>query len=103
MPPDTRVHVLASRFLPPFDAFKDLGPVHRLEPLIGTPDRTHSLFISGRTLGEEYRYVMERRNAKKYPGVMLPRPGLLLNPWALHTTQTALNEARLGNEFKRAT
>lgn len=100
--PDTRVHVLASRFLPPYDVFADLKAAPGLEPLVGTPGSLRSLFVSGRTLGEEYRYVLERRGAPKYPGVMLPRPGLLLNPWVLHVTETARSEAQLGDEFRRA-
>ncbi len=99
---DTRVHVLASRFLPGFDAFADMGSAPDLEPLLGTPGGLRTLYVSGRTLGEEYRYVLERRIAKKFPGSMLPRPGLLLNPWVLRTTETAIDEAKLGDEFKRA-
>jgi hypothetical protein len=100
--PDTRVHVLASRFVPTFSIFSDLGSPPGTEPLVGTPGSLQSLFLSGRTLGEEYRYVLERRGAPKYPGVMLPRPGLLLNPWVLRVTETARSEAQLGDEFRRA-
>ncbi len=99
---DTRVHLLASRFLPGFDAFADVGSAPDLEPLIGTPGGLRTLYVSGRTLGEEYRYVLERRIAKKFPGSMLQRPGLLLNPWVLRSTETAINEAQMGEEFKRA-
>ena len=42
-----------------------------------------SSYHSGRELGDEYRYVLERRFATKFPGNMLRRPSLLLNPWAL--------------------
>ncbi len=99
---DTRVHVLASRFLPGIDAFTALGNAPGLEPLIGQPSRLRSLYVSGRTLGEEYRYVLERRTAKKFPGSMLPRPGLLLNPWALRTTETSIADAMTGEAFQRA-
>jgi hypothetical protein len=99
---DTRVHLLASRFLPDYDAFQELGNSPDLEPLIGQPGRLRTLYVSGRTLGEEYRYVLERRLAKKYPGSMLPRPGLLLNPWVLRNTETALDEAKPGEVFHRA-
>lgn len=99
---DTRVHVLASRFLPGIDAFTALGDAPGLEPLIGQPSRLRSLYVSGRTLGEEYRYVLERRMAKKFPGSMLPRPGLLLNPWALRTTETSIADAMAGEAYRRA-
>ena len=34
--------------------------------------------LSGRDIGEEYRYIIERRASKKFPGNMLTRPGLIL-------------------------
>ncbi|MEM7392519.1 MAG: hypothetical protein AAF492_09225, partial [Verrucomicrobiota bacterium] len=41
----------------------------------------------GRKIGDEYRYILDRKYAKKYPGNMLKRPGLLLNPWAIRKTE----------------
>lgn len=98
---DCRVHVFASRFLPTFNAFGEIGDAPGLEPLIGTPSSFRSVFISGRSLGEEYRYVIDRRSMKKFPGSLLPRPGLLLNPWAIRDTQTEIDEAAAGTEFQR--
>ncbi|MEY4674656.1 MAG: hypothetical protein RL148_2440 [Planctomycetota bacterium] len=78
----TRVHVWATRYA---HAWSPQGlelPVGRplgalgLEPVV-------SDFQSGRVLGDEYRYILERRYAQKFPGNMLARPGLVLNPWAL--------------------
>ena len=97
--PDTRVHVLASRFLPDFDAFHSLGTAPALEPMITTPASRYSLYLSGRTLGEEYRYVLDRRSAKIFPGSLLPRPDLLLNPWAIRDTTTTVDEAAEGEAF----
>ncbi len=99
--PDARVHILASRFIPDFDAFSTLGQAPGLEPMVGTPASLKSLFLSGRTLGEEYRYVLDRRTAPKFPGSLLPRPGLLLNPWAVQDTSTVTDDAKLGDEFKK--
>ncbi len=99
--PDTRVHVLASRFLPDFDSFTPLGTQSSLEPLISNPSGLLSLYLSGRTLGEEYRYVLDRRSARKFPGSLLPRPGLLLNPWAIRDTNTTIEEAALGEDFAK--
>ena len=101
--PDTRVHVLASRFLPEFDVFTPLGTQPSLEPLIGNPSGLMSLYLSGRMLGEEYRYVLDRRSAKIFPGSLLPRPGLLLNPWAIRDTTTTVEEAALGEDFAKLT
>ncbi len=97
-----RVHVLASRFLPAFDAFSDLGQAPGLVPMAGRPAFWPSLYLSGRTLGEEYRYVLERQGAQKMAGNMLPRPGLLLNPWSIRSTETAKDEAESGERFARS-
>jgi hypothetical protein len=43
----------------------------------------------GRDIGDEYRYILERRYAQKFPGNMLARPGLLLNPWEKRKTDQA--------------
>jgi hypothetical protein len=92
----TRVHVLVSRFLPEFNAFPPLAgnslpaPGYSLNPF-----RT-SLYQSSRTIGEEYRYVLERQGLKSFAGNFLPRPGLLLNPWAIADTTTEKQEAAEG-------
>src|SRR5205823_5472322 len=49
-------------------------------------DKLPNLFAGGRDIGDEYRYILERRYALKFPGNMLPRPGLLLNPWEKRST-----------------
>jgi tetratricopeptide (TPR) repeat protein len=95
--PETRLHLLASRFVPEFDSFQALGE------LMGPPPNSFSTsawealptsFLPSRILDSEYRYLLDRRNVKKFPGNMLPRPGLLLNPWAM--AQTATNDSGLG-------
>ena len=94
--PDTRVQVLVSRFLPEFDAFTPLADDHLPPPgVLFNPFRP-SLYQSARTIGEEYRYVLERRSHKAFAGNLLPRPGLLLNPWAIAETSTDRQEAAPG-------
>ena len=95
---DTRVHVLASRFVPHFDAFEALGKDHLPQPLAWTNAWRPSLYQSARTIGEEYRYVLERRGAKHFAGNLLPRPGLLLNPWAIADTVTERQVAQAGED-----
>jgi hypothetical protein len=94
--PTTRVHVLVSRFLPEFNAFPVLAD-NSLPPLDYSlnPFRP-SLYQSARTIGEEYRYVLERQSLKAFAGNLLPRPGLLLNPWAIADTTTEKQEAAAG-------
>ncbi|MDE0913731.1 MAG: hypothetical protein OSB57_00970, partial [Planctomycetota bacterium] len=84
--PYTRLHVVTSRFDPAFDAFTSLAPPGPASGRTQSLRPTSSEFHSGRQIGEEYRYILERRYAKTYPGNMLSRPGLLLNPWVLQDT-----------------
>ncbi len=82
----TRVHFAATRFLPERSLFESLGGFARFDPALGTPARLPNLFAAGRAIGDEYRYILERRYAKLFPGNMLPRAGLLLNPWEVRST-----------------
>ncbi|MGI9469920.1 MAG: hypothetical protein ACR2NZ_00210 [Rubripirellula sp.] len=80
-----RVHLYASRYLDGSSPLTQLDlPLPRL-----TGRRVHlpsSGYVSDLRLGDEYQYVLRRRYAKKYPGVMLPQPGILLNPWETEET-----------------
>lgn len=86
--PGTRVHVIATRYVPPYDALQRLGGPGI--PTLGAEHIQHarSEFQAGRNISDEYRYVLDRRFARKYPGNMLERPGLLLNPWSEEVTTT---------------
>lgn len=98
----TRVHLLATRFVPEFDPYEEL--VLTSWPALYEIGRgaDFSRYISGRDIGEEYRYILERRNAKKFPGNLLSRPGLLLNPWELNETQTEVKEADKGEAYRKS-
>ena len=96
----TRVHLIATRYLPTFSVFG-----HLYLPVAG-PGRLssvypQSLYVSGRDIGDEYRYILERKFATKFPGNMLARPGLLLNPWAIRKTDTGVQLAQAGGEYAR--
>ena len=98
----TRVHVIATRFLPRFDPFEGMNVGHR-PPLFEIARGTNStLYLSGRDIGEEYRYILERRSMKKFPGNLLPRPGLILNPWELSETSTSIDEAAEGEAYRKS-
>ncbi len=86
--PFTRVHVFATRYLAAYDVFAKLGftGASGLAQQRWRPSRT--FYESGRDIGDEYRYIINRQSARKFPGNMLERPGLLLNPWALRDTDT---------------
>lgn len=92
----TRVHVIATRF---FASQIPSSPA-RIPPPHYRLDRTRlPLFVSGRELGDEYRYVLERRRAKRFPNLLLDKPSLLLNPWARRTTTTGVAVAAGGRAF----
>ncbi len=92
-----RVHVLASRYLPREQAITQLR-LPALKPLESRfmPLR-QSAYVSNMTLGEEYEYVLRRQYAQKYPGVMLPQPSLLLNPWETEATVNESQSAMAGD------
>ncbi len=98
----TRVHVAATRFVPLSEGsgaeglFNGLGGFERFAPGIATPGKYPNLYSAGREIGDEYRYIIERRYAQRFPGNMLTRPGLLLNPWEKRSTdQTAMEMAAM--------
>ncbi|QVL30599.1 hypothetical protein KIH39_17285 [Telmatocola sphagniphila] len=99
--PFTRVHVFGTRYQPAFSAFEELAKVRDAELKGYYPTRAESIYLSGRNIGDEYRYVLDRRLQKHYPGNMLDRPALLLNPWVLRSTVTGEQLARDGEEYEK--
>ena len=96
--PQTRVHLIATRFRPDRALPRSLQRLARGPLTLAVPPvRSH--YVSGRDIGDEVRYVLERRNQPRRPGVLLDKPGLLLNPWALRTTSTGVQQARSGGSF----
>ncbi|MCY2927218.1 MAG: hypothetical protein NT031_17655 [Planctomycetota bacterium] len=97
-----RVHVLATRFMPEYSPYAQLAGVPHEEPQAVLAGKVASVYVVGRDIGDEYRYIIERRYAKKFPGVMLARPTLLLNPWDLHETKTDIFVAGGSGDFGMA-
>jgi hypothetical protein len=90
-----RVHVYALRYLDgvmPLDQL-DLPRGRLYGRRITLP---HCGYVSDLRLGDEYQYVLRRRYAKKYPGVMLPQPSVILNPWETEETSSESQMARQG-------
>ncbi len=96
--PLARVHVAATRFVPDERNLFALGGGMRFGGAEESPARLPNLFAAGRDIGDEYRYILERRYATKFPGNLLARPGLLLNPWEKRTT----DQAALGQKAMQA-
>ena len=101
----TRVHIVASRFL--LDSMSSdeslvrLGKV-RFPALAAFRNAWHpNLYISGRRIGDEFRYILERRYQQKFPGNMLERPELLLNPWEVRDTEALDEKLAEGEAYRR--
>ncbi len=86
----TRVHLIAARHVPAFDPFAFLMGGAPLPAGVEPVEHGEASYHVGRDIGEEYRYILERRFAARFPGNMLRRPSLLLNPWALDETPTTI-------------
>ncbi len=97
----TRVHVLASRYTPRFPHFELLDKSSPKPPYSQELTEPRTLYVEDRDIGEEYRYILDRANAQKYPGNLLARPGILLNPWAIRDTSTSRQDAKAGEEFAK--
>ena len=96
----TRVHVFATRYQPAYPPFGYFDGVRDVEPLVWTLGSQPSVYMGGRNLGDEYRYIIDRKLAKKFQGNMLARPGLLLNPWAKQSAEMAKQEVGIGDKFR---
>jgi len=96
-----RVHVFATHYYPAFSAFARLDRVHDIEPTRMTYPRRESLYAEGRKIGDEYQYIINRRLASRFPGNMLQRPELLLNPYSIRGTDTTNQTAASGDSFER--
>ena len=96
----TQVAVLGSRFQGHQDPAEELALRHvsgRSSRTLVAPATTYD---SGRAIGEEYRYILSRRAQEIYPGNMLARASLLLNPWVLSETTDRMESAfELTNEL----
>ena len=96
-----RVHVAAVRFAPRYPIVGDLGAIPFAEPQMVGVGKLDSVYVAGRDIGDEYRYIIDRRYARKFAGNMLKRAGLLLNPWAIRTTEAGRQVARRGGRYAR--
>ncbi|MFG0261267.1 MAG: hypothetical protein ACF788_02630, partial [Novipirellula sp. JB048] len=91
-----RVHVIGTRY---FDLRMASHSLHLPSPAVR--GRSISLprsgYISDLRLGDEYQYVLRRRYATKYSGVMLPQPSVILNPWETEPTTNVSQTVQTGD------
>ncbi len=94
---EARVHIEAARFADSRSLWDCIGTTISMSAKnlysIAPP---RSFYVSGRELGDEYRYILDRARATKLPGSPVKRPSLLLNPWARGATDTQTIGAAAG-------
>ena len=83
-----RVHVLAGRLTPGYNSLSRLAVSDAPFGQRLAVRAPRSVYLSGVTIDGEYRYILERRFATKFPGNMLNRPSLLLCPWDISESET---------------
>ncbi|MBP9085189.1 MAG: hypothetical protein KBG15_03685, partial [Kofleriaceae bacterium] len=89
----TTVHLLATQFAM---ALTD-ETTRRIAGLSTTQTtQPQAQVINGRDLGDEVRYVFDRKHAVRRPGPLLDKPSLLLHPWARQATVTNTMTASFG-------
>lgn len=90
----TRVHILGRRFNDstaiPFNN-ATFFPAADNPFAIATPI---AVYTPGRFIGDEARYVFDRRHAGRFTGNMLERPSLFIAPWSPGETKTRTLTAR---------
>jgi hypothetical protein len=88
-----RVHVIATRFMPFRWVFQQIGSRDSGGLFAADLTRATSHYDSGRSIGDEYQYILERKYASRFPGNMLKRPSLLVNPWSLREADTGIADS----------
>ncbi len=95
----TRVHLVATRHIPDVSLFDGLQMFMRPDPREFKLNPSVSQYVSGRNIGEEYQYILDRKYAKVRVGNLLRQPSLLLNPWNLRKTDTTRQDAAGGESW----
>ena len=92
----TRVHVVATRYLSEFPLYASLAGLPKPDNAGMTLPILDAQYVAGRNIGDEYRYILDRKYAPIFPGNTLARPGMLLDPWSIRKTETGKQVAEAG-------
>ncbi|MCP5003568.1 MAG: hypothetical protein GY941_06380, partial [Planctomycetes bacterium] len=95
----TRVHLVATRFLPDQSVYSQIGHSYLRSQEVLTPPLLQAQFLAMKRLSDEHRYIIERSYENIFPGNMLERPALLLNPWERGSTKTEHISTHGGEKF----
>ncbi|KAG0380084.1 hypothetical protein BGX24_010303, partial [Mortierella sp. AD032] len=97
--PETRVCVIASKFVPyGARAFNNLNALRSEEPWwMDKTEQTTTALKIGRVLGEEYQYVLNRKShSTRWAGNLLTKPSTLLTPWVISDTTQSKQVMNMG-------
>ncbi|KAI8597784.1 hypothetical protein EDD21DRAFT_384542 [Dissophora ornata] len=86
---ETRLCIIASKFVPYVGtAFDELHVLSKEDPWVKMKtDLTPTSFKTGRVLGEEYQYILNRKaQTNHWAGNLLTKPSVLLSPWSIAET-----------------
>ncbi|RMF40748.1 MAG: hypothetical protein D6753_11040, partial [Planctomycetota bacterium] len=91
----TRVHIVGTVFEPSVSR----AAMDVTQPGYARWSRGYArnLFVDSLTLDEEYRYILDRQTAEKFPGNLLPQPSLLIHPWEITTAENLARDAQAGD------
>ncbi|KAF9547416.1 hypothetical protein EC957_008425 [Mortierella hygrophila] len=85
---DTRVLVVATKFLPPKMAYEKLSVMDfEWSSLKAKAELTKTTYRTGRVLGDEYQYILNRKaQSTHWAGNLLTKPSALLTPYSIADT-----------------
>ncbi|KAF8943570.1 hypothetical protein BGZ47_005285 [Haplosporangium gracile] len=95
---DTRVLVVATKFLPPKMAYENLSVRDFEKPsLKAKAELTGTTYRTGRILGDEYQYILNRKaQSTHWAGNLLTKPSALLAPYSI--ADTKMNNQAMANQ-----
>lgn len=98
MAPNLRVHAITSQFEPVAESWRNLSfPPAQEYGLTQAPN--YSEFQSQRKIGDEWQYILTRRQSQKFPGNPLSLPRLLVNPQEVGKAASQEQPALTGQAF----
>ena len=104
---NTRAHVFAFTYLPnqPHEEFKNMRQITRshLDTEVFPFTRWENAYQSNRKLGDEYRYVFNRKNAKRFIGNTLEKPQLIMKRLKVRETNFDTEVIKIGGEYNKLT
>eukprot|EP00005_Dracoamoeba_jomungandri_P005861 CAMPEP_0174259848 /NCGR_PEP_ID=MMETSP0439-20130205/8626_1 /TAXON_ID=0 /ORGANISM="Stereomyxa ramosa, Strain Chinc5" /LENGTH=2151 /DNA_ID=CAMNT_0015343913 /DNA_START=9 /DNA_END=6464 /DNA_ORIENTATION=- len=100
--PQARVHVVCSQFYPSLKLADNLRKTLPQSPNWTLTRPRTTRFATGRQLGDEQRYIIDRKYVKKYAGCMLDPPTLQVHPWIKQEVGLSQGFAQQGDEFGRS-